>query len=122
VTFAKGLGHFVIPIGFAIPIGIEATISRMWGPAFYTAHDQLFPSLSYFAGAVLIWVMGRLVNSRPLPGEFEVVSVRAHHFWGIRFEYWAIPFALLALLVAVPWERLTNYHPSGIPYESLKDS
>jgi hypothetical protein len=111
VIFAKGLGRFVIPIGFVIPVGVQFSIKRIWGAEFYTAHDGLFSSLSYLAGAFLLWRIGRWVNPPPLPGEFQVVSARAHHFFGIRFEYWAIPFALLALLVAVPWERLPNYQP-----------
>jgi hypothetical protein len=115
VIFAKGLGHFVIPIGFAIPVAVEFSIKRIWGAEFYTAHDWLFSSLAYFAGAVLLWWIGRWVNPRPIPGEFQVVSVSAHHFFGIRFEYWAIPCALVGLLAAVPWERLPNYQPpSGI--------
>ena len=111
MTFAKGLGQFVIPIGFAIPVGAYVFISRIWGAAFYTAHDRLFSSVSYLAGAVLLWGIGRWVNPRVVPGEFQVVTVTAHHFFGIRFEYWAIPFALLALLVALPLERLPNYQP-----------
>ena len=116
MTFAKGLGQFVIPIGFAIPVAAHFVIRRIWGAEFYTAHDHLFPSLSYFAGALLLWYIGRSINRRPVPGEFQVVTVTAHHFFGIRFEYWAIPFALLALLVALPVERLPNYRPpAGIP-------
>jgi hypothetical protein len=115
VVFANRLGHFVIPIGFAIPVAVEFSITRIWGEEFYKAHDALFASLAYFAGAVLLWRIGRWINPRPIPGEFQVVSVNAHHFFGIRFEYWAIPFALLALFVAVPFERLPNYRPpSGI--------
>lgn len=111
MTFAKGLGRFLIPIGFAIPVAAHFLIGRIWGAEFYTAHDHLFPSLSYFAGAVLLWCIGRWINPRPVPGEFQVVSVTAHHFFGIRFEYWAIPLALLGLLVALPVERLPNYQP-----------
>ena len=111
MTFAKGLGQFVIPIGFAIPVAAYFAISRIWGEEFYKAHDWLFPALSYLAGAVLLWWIGRLVNPRPVPGEFQVVTVTAHHLFGIRFEYWAIPFALLGLFVALPLERLPNYRP-----------
>ena len=111
MTFAKGLGQFVIPIGFAIPVGAYVFISRIWGAAFYTAHDWLFSSVSYFAGAVLLWGIGRWVNPQAVPGEFQVVTVTAHHFFGIRLEYWAIPFALLGLLVALPLERLPIYQP-----------
>lgn len=111
MTFAKGLGQFVIPIGFAIPVAVYFLIGRVWGAEFYTAHDHLFASLSYLGGAVLVWCVGRWVNPRPVPGEFQVVTVKAHHFFGIRFEYWAIPFALLGLLVALPVERLPNYRP-----------
>jgi hypothetical protein len=111
VIFAKGLGYFAIPIGFAIPVGVEFSIKRIWGAEFYTAHDKLFSSLSYFTGAVLLWQIGRWVNSRPRPGEFQVVSVRAHHFFGIRLEYWAIPFALLALLVAIPFDSPYDRRP-----------
>ena len=115
MIFGKGLGTFAIPIGFAIPVGVAFSIRRIWGAEFYTAHDALFSSLSYLAGAMLLWQIGRWVNPRPLTGEFQVVSVSAHHCFGIRLEYWAIPFALLALLVAVPWERLPIYQPpSGI--------
>ena len=111
MTFAKGLGQLVIPIGFAIPVAASFVIRRIWGEEFYQAHDWLFPSLSYFAGAVLLWWIGRWVNPRPAPGEFQVVSVTAHHLFGIRFEYWAIPFALLGLFAGLPLERLPNYHP-----------
>lgn len=115
MIFAKRLGYLVIPIGFAIPVAVEFSIKQIWGAEFYAAHDKLFSSLSYFAGAVLLWRIGRWVNPRPIPGEFQVVSVEAHHFYGIRFEYWAIPFALLGLLVGVPYERLPIYRPpSGI--------
>jgi hypothetical protein len=115
VVFAGRLGHFVIPIGFAIPVLVEFSITAIWGPEFYKAHDHLFASLAYLAGAVLLWRIGRWVNRPPIPGEFQVVSVSAHHFFGIRFEYWAIPFALLGLFVAIPFERLPNYKPpSGI--------
>jgi hypothetical protein len=115
VAFARGVGHLVIPIGFAVPVGLQELVERIWGAAFYRAHDQLLPSLSYLGGALVLWQLGRWINPRPAPGEFQVVTVRGHHFFGIRLEYWAIPFALLALLVAVPWERLPGYRPpSGV--------
>lgn len=115
VVFAGRLGYFVIPIGFAIPVLVTFSINAIWGPEFYNAHDRLFASLAYFAGAVLLWRIGRWINRPLIPGEFQVVSVSAHHFFGIRFEYWSIPFALLGLLVTIPFERLPNYKPpSGI--------
>jgi hypothetical protein len=123
VIFAKGLGHFAIPIGFAIPLGVEFSIKRIWGAEFYTAHDHLFPSLAYFAGAILLWRIGRWVNPRPLPGEFQAVTVTAHHFFGIRLEYWAIPFALLALLVALPLDNPYDRRPPPpVTRELPKDS
>jgi len=96
----RGAGMLSLVIPFCVALAGELSIDGLMGKGYYSSHKAI-PALSLAIGGVLVWLMGRYLNSekrrfRTLPTG-ETVMVRNTHtlFW-IPMEWIAIPIVAFA--------------------------
>jgi hypothetical protein len=103
----SGLGFVTIAFGFGGGV-IGALISDLLqgGTDHHDLMDTLLIAVGMLAGAVANWCVGRRLNNRPGrllvdPATGGRVILRRRHtlFW-IPMQWWSIPMALLAIVIA----------------------
>jgi hypothetical protein len=114
MVIARGLGYFVIPIGFAFPLAFQHAVDKYWGAGCFSAHNRPLSFIAYSVSGLILWFLGRILNGEPGGGGGLISIVPRHHLFFIRLEYWAAPWFLLAFLVMFPWNQWVFHRPDPV--------
>lgn len=99
----RGLGILAPIIPVALWIFLPQLVKTLFGQEAYSGSYSWLSPVSILLGAVAVWFWGRHLNTkntRTLIDEQtgqQIVLKPNHSLFFINMEYWAIPFALLAI-------------------------
>lgn len=97
----RGMGILSVIVPFGVLMASQLSVDGMMGSGYYSSHSAV-PAFSLAIGGVLVWLIGRYVNSRKrryhtFPDTGKTIQVqKPHMFFWIPMEWMAIPIIAFA--------------------------